>query len=314
MGMGQQKDRQGDLMVSWSEMPRSPGRAVSNNETCDRSVARSPEELQQMSESVETFVMLRGALSDEDLTTLKHVCQQHLRHEDPIPSYVLIDQLNSPIYKKVKKAIEHQTNDRTYYLNDFYFYSDDTFQANWHMDTEFFTFESCLNAWILLSPNVVDNPLAFIADLNDSPSNYFHSLKINDGEAIFTNYSDRKQKAESMDAIEAEKIDTPTVRAGDILLFNPKKFHKTNVATPKHSLTIKFLLKGEKGFLSEKQVPELFWAETALFNKLVKNANRWDDVLDELRRKLKTPEGRKILSAGFFPEKIRVFKEMVELL
>ncbi len=25
MAMGQQKDRQRDLMVSWSEMPRSPG-------------------------------------------------------------------------------------------------------------------------------------------------------------------------------------------------------------------------------------------------------------------------------------------------
>ncbi len=25
MSMGQQRDRQGDLMVSWSEMPRSPG-------------------------------------------------------------------------------------------------------------------------------------------------------------------------------------------------------------------------------------------------------------------------------------------------
>ena len=25
MAMGQQKDRQGDFMVSWSEMPRSPG-------------------------------------------------------------------------------------------------------------------------------------------------------------------------------------------------------------------------------------------------------------------------------------------------
>ena len=25
MSMGQQKDRQGELMVSWSEMPRSPG-------------------------------------------------------------------------------------------------------------------------------------------------------------------------------------------------------------------------------------------------------------------------------------------------
>ena len=26
MAMGQQKDRQGDLMVGWAEMPRSPGR------------------------------------------------------------------------------------------------------------------------------------------------------------------------------------------------------------------------------------------------------------------------------------------------
>ena len=25
MSMGQQKDRQGDLMVGWAEMPRSPG-------------------------------------------------------------------------------------------------------------------------------------------------------------------------------------------------------------------------------------------------------------------------------------------------
>ncbi len=27
MAMGQQKDRQGDLMVSWAEMPHSPGHA-----------------------------------------------------------------------------------------------------------------------------------------------------------------------------------------------------------------------------------------------------------------------------------------------
>jgi hypothetical protein len=30
MAMGQQKDLQGDLMVSWSEMPRSPGGSVAN--------------------------------------------------------------------------------------------------------------------------------------------------------------------------------------------------------------------------------------------------------------------------------------------
>ncbi len=31
MAMGQLKDRQGNLMVSWSEMPRSPGHVF-----CDR--------------------------------------------------------------------------------------------------------------------------------------------------------------------------------------------------------------------------------------------------------------------------------------
>ncbi len=267
-----------------------------------------------MTESVETSVLLRGALSDEDLTTLKQSCQRHLRHEDPIPSYVLIDQLNAPIYKKIKKAIEAQTNEKLFYLNDFYIYSDNSHQANWHMDTELFTFENCLNAWILLSPDEVDNPLAFIDDLNDAPSNYFHSLKIDNAQAIFTNYCDRKQISRPIDTIEANKINTPTVRAGDILVLNPKKFHKTNVTTPKHALAIKFLVEGKKGFLSDMQVSEMFWAETALFNKLLKKTNRWDVVLNEIRNQLKTPEGRKTLSAGFFPEKIGLYKEVVEQL
>lgn len=264
-----------------------------------------------MTESVETSLLLSGVLSDEDLTTLKRACQKHLDHEDAIPSYVLIDQLNSPIYKKIKSCIEDNIKTDLYYLNDFYIYSDDTAQANWHMDTEHFTFESCLNAWILLSPDEIENPLAFIGDINDSPSNYFHSLKVQDGEAIFTNYCNRNQMARSMETIEAEKIDTPTVHVGDILVLNPKKFHKTNVTTPKHALAIKFLVRGEKGLLSEMQVSEMFWAETALFNKLMKDADRWDDVLGELRKKLETPEGRETLGAGFFPERMGLYREVV---
>ena len=40
MAMGCQKDRQGDLMVSWSEMPRSPGHVFYDRL---QSVAQQPE-------------------------------------------------------------------------------------------------------------------------------------------------------------------------------------------------------------------------------------------------------------------------------
>ena len=267
-----------------------------------------------MTEPVNTFMLLRGALTATDVAFLKRACQHHLAHEDSISSYVLVDNLSSPVYQKIKQILERQIDQTLYYLNDFYFYTDDTFQANWHMDTELFTFDHCMNAWILLSPGEVQNPVAFISGINDSPSNYYHSLKIKEDECIFVNYCNRKQETKSLKLIEAEKIDTPLLKVGDILVINPKTFHRTNTTKPKHAIIIKFLVKGKKGVFSETQVPEMFWLETALFNELVNNASQWEDVLGALRQKLKTPEGRKTLSAGFYPEKIDFYKRMVKLL
>ena len=48
--------------------------------------------------------------------------------------------------------------------------------------------------------------------------------------------------------------------------------------------------------------------EVGILSKLVKQNEDWDAVLDGLRGQLKTPKGRKALSAGFYPEKIDLYK------
>jgi hypothetical protein len=267
-----------------------------------------------MAELIPTFSLLQGALTPEDLAYLKTACQAHLKREDSIPSYVLLDRLATPVCRKIQTLIEQHTNQSLYYLNDFYFYSDNAFGAHWHMDTELFTFEDCLNAWMLLSPDEVENPLAFIGGVNDSPSNHYHNVKIDGDDCVFVNYRNMKKETSSLKRIEAEKIDTPIVKVGDILVINPKKFHKTNTTAPKHAIVIKFVVKGQKGVLSEAQVPKMFWSEIALFNDLVNKSSQWDDVLVALRQKLQTPDGRKALSAGFFPEKIDLYRKMVQTL
>ncbi len=267
-----------------------------------------------MTGPVDTFRLLKHVLTPDDLTYLKAACRAHLRQEDSIPSYVLLDRLDSPTCRKIVDLIKSETGQDIYYLNDFYIFSDNAFGAKWHMDTELFTFHDCLNAWILLSPHEIENPLGFLETVNDTPSNYFHSIKIDGDEGTFVNYRSGRKELRPLASIEAEKIDTPRVTAGDILLLNPKKFHKTNTTVPKHAVVLKFVIKGDEGFLSDSKVPPMFWQEIAIFTDLLKKSEKWPDFLASLREELKTPKGRKALSAGFFPEKIDLYKRMVETL
>lgn len=263
---------------------------------------------------IETFRLLKGALTDEDLTYLKAACRSYIDAENSIPSYVLLDKRSSPVFQKIKRQVERAAGQELLYLNDFYLYSDSNFGANWHMDTELFTFKHCLNAWMLLSPGEIESPLGIISDINDTPENFYHSMKT-EGEAYsFFNYRSGGKVTKSREAIEAGKVSAPHVTAGDILILNPKKFHKTNTTVPKHAIIIKFVANDASGVLSDAQVPAMFWSETSLFNTLVKSAADWEDVLTSLRQKLDTPEGRKVLSAGFFPEKIELYREMVRTL
>jgi hypothetical protein len=165
-----------------------------------------------------------------------------------------------------------------------------------------------------LSPDEIVNPLAFIGDLNVSSDRYFHSIKEEGDQGIFLNYRNGKKESRALSDIEATRLDTPRIEVGDTLLLNPKKFHKTNTTVPKHAMVIKYAFEGENGFRSPTQVPSMFWSEVAMFNSMLKDTANWDDFLAAVRQKLKTPEGRKALSAGFFPEKISLYQKMVATL
>lgn len=267
-----------------------------------------------MAPMIDTFHLVKGALTNEDLAYLKAACRSYIDAENSIPSYVLMDRRSSPVFQKIKRQVESAAGQELLYLNDFYLYSDNNFGAGWHMDTELFTFKHCLNAWMLLSPDEIESPLGVISGINDTPENFYHGVKVEGEFYSFFNYRSRAQVSRRREAIEADKIDAPHVSAGDILILNPKKFHKTNTTVPKHAIIIKFVVNDANGILSDAQVPAMFWPETGVFNALVRNAAEWDDVLASLRQKLNTPEGRKVLSAGFFPEKIGLYREMVRTL
>ena len=71
----------------------------------------------------------------------------------------------------------------------------------------------------------------------------------------------------------------------------------------KHCVAIKFVYEGDHGLLSDKQVPPMLWPEVKLFNRLVKQTARWEDVVRGVREALQTDEGLKTLNAGNYPEK-----------
>ena len=266
-----------------------------------------------MPELAEPFALLSGALTPADLAFLRDACQTRLER-DGIPCFALIDHHASPAYLKIKQALEALTGAELNYLNDFYIYTDASFKTNWHMDTELFTFESAINAWILLSPESIDDPLGFIPDLNRDADQYFHSVAIQGDECTFRNYRNGRTEARSLAAVNAAQVHTPTVRVGDILALDPKRFHKTNVDQPKHVFAMKFVYGSRKGCLSARQVPSMFWPEVKTFNDVIKKSASWEDVVDGLRAQLRTEEGRRNLSSGFYPEKFDLYRRMARTL
>ena len=266
-----------------------------------------------MPELTEPFTLLQNVLTRGDLDFLKTCCKRTLLQEG-VPCFALLDHQQSQVFIKIKHAVENLLVQQVHYLNDFYIYTDSSFRTNWHMDTELFTFESAVNAWILLSPETVVDPLGFIWDLNDSDDRYYHSVAIKDGECSFRNYRTGKTVTKLLAQVEAEQARTPTINQGDVLILNPKRFHKTNVTSAKHAFAIKFVFGHQKGFLSPKQVPSMFWPEVKTYNDIVKSCARWEDVIGEVRVALKSADGKKKLSSGFYPEKFDLYKQMVQTL
>ena len=267
-----------------------------------------------MAELSTAFELDKNVLDDDDIASLRQLCRQHFADEGAIPSYLLIDHLDLPAHEKITRMLESKLSAKLHYLNDFYIYTDDTFGTGWHMDTELFTFEHAVNAWILLSPDEVSDPLCFLDGINDQPDRYYHSMKQDDDCCTFSNYRSRQTMQRSLKTLENERLHTPVIELGDVLTLNPRRFHRTNTEESKHCLVIKYVYEGENGLLSAEQVPSLFWPEVGIMNKLVKSNDDWNGVVDGLRGQLTTPEGREALSAGFYPEKIKLYADMAQTL
>lgn len=263
-----------------------------------------------MFDSGDSYHHLQRVLDGDDIAYLKEACKQNLADEK-IPCFSLIDRLGSKVVGKIKTALEQWIGEELFYLNDFYIYTDRLFKTAWHMDTELFSFDRAVNAWILLSPDEVSDPLCFIDEINKTPENFFHSVSLAQGELTFSEYHSRRKMTRSASEIEATQIHTPVIHKGDILAINPGHFHRTNVNSQKHAISIKFLLRGVDGFLSKKQVHPILWAEVKTFNKLVKGTADWGEVVDNIRLALKTDEGRKTLSSGFYPDQFDRYMEQV---
>ncbi len=254
------------------------------------------------------FVQLHGVLDAQDIAFLTSGCMNVLE-TSKVPCYSLIGQFESPTFRKIKAAIEASVGQELFYLNDFYIYTDASFKTAWHMDTELFSFHRAVNAWILLAPEDVTDPLGFIDVLNTTSENSYHSAALQDGELVFSDYHSRRKLRLAAAEVEAKKLHTPTIRRGDVLAIDPGRFHMTNVSSPKHAVSIKFLLEGEHGFLSKKQVHPVLWPEVKTFNRLVKGATDWGEVVQGIAGALKTEEGRRVLSSGFYPAQFDVYRE-----
>jgi hypothetical protein len=256
------------------------------------------------------FIRIPGALVTEDVEYLKSACVRHVSAEG-IPCYVLLDHLESAAYLKIKHALERELGEPVYYLNDFYMYTDGSFGTGWHMDTELFTFARAVNAWVLLSPDRVCGPLAFIDGINDSAGQCFHSVQVDGDECVFGDYHSGESVVRSLTQLESTQICTPEIDRGDILVLDPKRFHKTDTTVPKHALVLKFVFKGPNGFCAPQQVDPCLWPEVELFNDLLRDADPWEKFVAGLRRMLGTEQGRKNLSAGFYPEKFDFYRQNV---
>lgn len=229
-----------------------------------------------------------------------------------MPCYALIDKQGSAILQKISKLVTASVQSTANYLNDFIFFTDEGFSTDWHIDTELFCFKNAVNAWILLYPDQIANPLAFIDGFNGNEGERFHSIQ-NEGDSIYmVNYSTNDLREFTYEEIDQITIGTPKVECGDMLLLDPRYFHKTNTTLAKSACAIKFILGNHADWMSDDQVPGVLWPEVDVYNDIVNSAVNWTDVLREIRARVTDCDLSSPLLAGFYPEKFKYLRSRIE--
>lgn len=258
-----------------------------------------------------TFVHLRGVLQESDLAFLRERCRAQLR-EEHVSCYALLDHQDAPTALELTELVREAVGAPVHYLNDFYLHSDAGCSSGWHTDTELYTFARALNAWVPLAPERVAAPLQVLRGVNEDARESYHTIAVDGDVCELGNLCTGASTRIALETVEARAEAAPDVELGDVLLFDPCRFHRTSGGLPRHCHVTKFVVGDLRDCLSDQQVPELFWPEVGLLDGLVRTADTWADVLEGLRRALRDEEGRRALTAGFYPDRFPLYERAVE--
>ena len=220
-----------------------------------------------------------------------------------LPCYAFIGNQDSPVHLKIAELVANAVESKVYYLNDFFFYTSTSFSTPWHVDTELYLFQSAVNAWILLEPDEIDNPLGFIDHIN-SPADdvFYHSVQQEEDSYIFVDYSNSQIAEHDLHIIEQSHVKTPHINVGDILLLDPARFHRTNTTEPKGACIFKYLTTTDSTLVRANHIPEIMWPELSLYKRIYNPRITWPQFLSSIKDEVLTKSHDSPLISGFYPE------------
>ena len=255
------------------------------------------------------FLHLKQVLDFEDISSLRLAYSRN-SYAYGLPCYAFIRQLLSPVHRKIQDLLSSALSEDTFYLNDFFFYTGSQFSTPWHVDTELFLFERAVNAWILLEPTSIDDPLGIIPSLNtDNSAQFYHSFQQESDVCIFVDYLNTDLLELNCDALEASCIHTGNISVGDILIFDPSLFHRTNTSVPKGACVFKYILGSSDSPIRSSHLPEVMWPELSLYKKLYGDSRDWSEFLSRVEDEITKRHDQSPLVSGFYPDNFDYLNE-----
>lgn len=247
------------------------------------------------------FIHIKQAFSAAEITQIKEVYSHHAPATG-LPCYAFLDKLGHSLFIKLSQLIFSRLQCQPQYLNDFFFSTGNMFSTPWHVDTELYIFQYAVNAWILLEPSSIDNPLGFVAGVNEPGTKYFQSVESESDQLLFIDFTSNDILEISEAEVESMHIRTPRIEVGDLLLIDPMRFHRTNTSCPKGACVFKFVYSDTASLLRNSHLPSAMWPEIDLYKSLIDSTQGWDEFLAAIANEVSRNGSSSPLISGFYPD------------
>ncbi len=248
------------------------------------------------------YIHIKQVFSADEITQFKSIYAHHALSSG-LPCYAFIDKLHLALFKKLTNLVFSCLNCQPLYLNDFFFSTGNLFSTPWHVDTELFIFQYAVNAWILLEPSSIDNPLGFVAGINEPGTQCYQAVEAESDNTLFIDFTNNDILEIGTKEIELGHIRTPTIEVGDLLLIDPMRFHRTNASSQKGACVFKFVYSDSDMLLRDSHLPSVMWPEIDLYKSLIDSSRDWEQFLGAVAQEIALNGVQSPLISGFYPEK-----------